>query len=141
MPNINFFQEDTNYRVLHKKIIKQKIIEMSSMEGKSVGDINIIICSDPYLYDMNVEHLDHHYNTDIITFDYCESKQEVSGDLFISIDTVKSNAKRYGTTGYNELKRVILHGVLHLIGYNDKTDEQQAEMTSKENQYLALFEG
>lgn len=137
---VRFFNEDTNYRILHKRNIKDKIHKMCLMEHKSIGEVNIIICSAPYLYDMNVEHLDHHYNTDIITFDYCESKQDVTGDLFISIDTVKINAKSYKTTTYRELLRVILHGVLHLIGYNDKTDAEQEEMTLKEDTYLALFD-
>lgn len=137
---ISFFQEDTSYRILHKKNIKTKIIDMCVNEGCRVGEINIVVCSDTFLRKMNVEHLNHDYNTDIITFDYCETKSEIIGDLFISIDTVRYNSKEYKVSIYNELLRVILHGVLHLIGFNDKSDQEQVLMTSKENQYLKMFD-
>jgi len=104
-------------------------------ENKQKGEINIIFCSDDYLLKMNKDHLNHDYFTDIITFDYCE-KDLVSGDLFISTDRVGENAKKFNVEFNAELNRVIIHGVLHLIGYNDKTDEEQKEMTEKENFYL-----
>ena len=102
---------------------------------KKVGELNYIFCSDDYLLKMNQEHLNHDYFTDIITFDYCE-KDTVSGDLFISIERTKENAKTFGTTQINELNRVIAHGLLHLLGFKDKTSEDIAEMRSMEEEAL-----
>ena len=106
-------------------------------ENLQTGDINIIFCSDDYLLKMNKEHLEHDYYTDIITFDYCEDGV-VSGDLFISKDRVEENATEFKTDFNTEINRVVIHGVLHLIGYNDKTDDEQKIMTEKENQYLNM---
>ena len=105
---------------------------------KKVGELNYIFCSDDYLLKMNQEHLNHDYFTDIITFDYCE-KDVVSGDLFISIDRTKENAKTFGKTQINELNRVIAHGLLHLLGFNDKTAEDIAEMRSMEEEALNML--
>ena len=106
-------------------------------EIKKLGNINIIFCSDNYILDVNVKYLGHDYFTDIITFDYCE-KDILSGDLFISIDTVRDNAEFYKTEFNDELNRVIVHGLLHLIGYDDHTPEEQKIMREKENYYLEL---
>ena len=97
----------------------------------------MVFCSDNYLLDVNLKFLQHDYYTDIITFDYCE-KDILSGDLFISIDSVRANADFFGTTFENELNRVIVHGILHLIGYDDHCDEDIAEMRAKENYYLDI---
>ena len=105
---------------------------------KKVGELNYIFCSDDYLLKMNQEHLNHDYFTDIITFDYCE-KDVVSGDLFISIDRTKENAKTFGKTQINELNRVIAHGLLHLLRFNDKTTEDIAEMRSMEEEALKML--
>ena len=102
-----------------------------------MGNINIIFCSDNYILDVNVKYLGHDYFTDIITFDYCE-KNILSGDLFISIDTVRDNAEFYKTEFQDELNRVIVHGLLHLIGYDDHTPEEQKIMREKEIYYLEL---
>ena len=100
------------------------------------GSINIIFCSDNYILDVNQRYLNHDYFTDIISFDYCEGNV-ISGDLFISIDTVRDNAEFYKADSFdNELQRVMVHGVLHLIGYDDHTPEDQALMREKENYYL-----
>lgn len=104
-------------------------------EQREGGDINVIFCSDEYLLEINRKYLEHDYYTDIITFDY-NFDDVVSGDLFISVDTVRANAKEYGVSFLEELHRVIIHGVLHLIGYNDKTADEQKVMRSKENEYL-----
>ena len=101
--------------------------------------MNIIFCSDNYILDINQKYLQHDYFTDIITFDYCEGKT-LSGDLFISVDTVRENAIFYGTEFDDELNRVIVHGLLHLIGYDDHSEEDQKTMRSKENYYLAQRE-
>ena len=101
--------------------------------------ISIIFCSDNYILDVNQKYLQHDYFTDIITFDYCEGDR-LSGDLFISVDTVKENALEYGTEFQEELHRVIVHGILHLIGYDDHSPEDIEVMRKKENYYLSLRE-
>lgn len=112
--------------------------DLVTNEGKSTGDITVIFCSDEYLLEINREHLDHDYYTDIITFDYC-FQNLISGDLFISIDRVKENAAEFKTTFLNELSRVIFHGVLHLCGYKDKLYEDEKLMRQKEQFYLNRF--
>lgn len=107
-------------------------------EGKECGDVNIVFCSDEYLLDMNKRYLAHDYYTDIITFDYCEGNV-VHGDLFISIDRVLDNSKILGLPYEEELRRVCVHGVLHLCGYKDKSDEEEKEMRLKENFYLERY--
>ncbi|NPA44711.1 MAG: rRNA maturation RNase YbeY [Chlorobi bacterium] len=134
---INYFYEDINEFEL-SETISEWINKTITNENKETGEINIIFCSDEYLLKMNKEHLNHDYYTDIITFDYCQGSL-VSGDLFISVDRVGENAKDFNVDFKNELNRVIIHGVLHLIGYNDKTDDEQKEMTEKENFYLNLL--
>ena len=102
------------------------------------GEISIIFCSDDYLLKINKKYLNHDYFTDIITFNYNENNT-IIGDLFISIDRVKENAKELKVDFNNELYRVIIHGVLHLCGYNDKTQDQQKEIRTKEDEYLELI--
>ena len=102
------------------------------------GEISIIFCSDDYLLKINKKYLNHDYFTDIITFNYNENNT-IIGDLFISIDRVKENAKELKVDFNNELYRVIIHGVLHLCGYNDKTQDQQKEIRTKEDEYLVLI--
>jgi len=104
-------------------------------ENKECGPINLIFCDDDKILEVNKEYLSHDYYTDIITFDY-SLNQIISGDLFISIDRVKENANRYSKTFENELMRVVFHGVLHLCGYNDKSEEEILVMRSKEDYYL-----
>ncbi|MBO7145068.1 MAG: rRNA maturation RNase YbeY [Salinivirgaceae bacterium] len=108
-------------------------------EDRTLGDVNYILCSDAYLLDINRQYLNHDYYTDVISFDYCEDNV-ISGDIFISVDTVADNAKEYGVTFEKELARVMIHGVLHFVGYNDKSDEEVPVMRAKENQYLSLFD-
>ena len=110
---------------------------VAESEIKKLGNINIIFCSDNYILDVNMKYLQHDYFTDIITFDYCE-KNVLSGDLFISIDSVRENALFYGTEFSDELNRVMVHGVLHLAGYDDHTEEEIKTMRSKEDYYLNL---
>jgi rRNA maturation RNase YbeY len=107
-------------------------------EQKELGDLNLIFCSDDYLLDMNIEHLNHDYLTDIITFDYCD-ENIVSGDLFISYDRVCDNAASFNVAVLKELCRVCAHGTLHLCGYGDKSDEEIKVMRQKESYYLRLF--
>ena len=106
--------------------------------GYNLGELSIIFCDDKYLLDLNKKHLNHDYYTDIITFNYNVEKK-LSGDLFISVDRVKDNASVFNENFNLELFRVIIHGVLHLCGFNDKTTSEQREMRQKENHYLRLI--
>jgi len=103
-----------------------------------VGDLNYIFCSDAYLLEINKQYLNHDTLTDIITFDYTD-KDTLSGDIFISIDRVKENATTFNVAFEEELKRVMIHGVLHLLDYTDKTDDDKAEMRNQENQMIQMF--
>ena len=104
-------------------------------ELKELGDISIIFVSDQYLLEMNQKYLNHDYFTDIITFDYCEDNV-ISGDLFISVDRVKENADSFNVDELTEIHRVMIHGVLHLCGYKDKTEEEEKNIRLLENKYL-----
>ncbi|MEN8115656.1 MAG: rRNA maturation RNase YbeY [Bacteroidota bacterium] len=136
MSEINFFFEDIKETAYHPKTLKRHVISLILNELMEVGDISIIFCSDVFLLEMNKEYLNHNYFTDIITFDYVEGSI-ISGDLFISLDRINDNAKSFETERIKELYRVVFHGVLHLIGYNDKTGEEQKIMQGKENYYLS----
>ncbi|MCF6365869.1 MAG: rRNA maturation RNase YbeY [Bacteroidales bacterium] len=132
--SINCFFENIESFILNKNIYSwiSKAIEN---ENKQPGEINIIFCSDEHLLKMNIEHLNHNFYTDIITFDYSE-KEIVSGDLFISKDRVGENAIKFNVSFADEIHRVIIHGILHLCGYNDKKEEQKVKMRERENYYL-----
>ncbi|WP_396211446.1 rRNA maturation RNase YbeY [Flavobacterium sp.] len=107
-------------------------------ENKKEGDINYIFCDDDYILEINKQYLDHDYYTDIISFDYSIGN-ELNGDIFVSIDRVKENATDFNTTFDEELKRVIIHGILHYCGYKDKSDEDEALMRSKEDEKTNMF--
>ena len=132
---IRYFTEDIDFAFKGKSVHNAWLKAVSEEEGRRPGQISVIFCSDPYLLEINRKYLGHDYYTDIITFDYSEG-DTISGDLFISVDTVRSNAEYYSADFKDELDRVIVHGVLHLIGYDDHTDEQTAEMRARENHYL-----
>lgn len=136
---IFFHLEDLNYKLEHKKAIKEWLQQTILSEEKTPGEINIILCSDTYLHKINIEYLDHDTFTDIITFDYVQGNL-ISGDLFISVERIKENAKQLNTGLKNELHRVMVHGVLHLLGYKDKQATDKELMTSKEDFYLSLRE-
>lgn len=135
----SYFTEDTDFKFGGRRFNNSWLKSVAEAESRRIGRINIIFCSDKYLLDINMKFLSHDYYTDIITFDYCE-KDELSGDLFISIDSVRANAEFFGTSFDNELNRVMVHGILHLIGYDDHSDEEQKEMRAKENFYLDMRE-
>lgn len=139
MSSIEFFFEDIQTFELDQDFAGRQIKQLINEEKKEAGDISVIFCSDEYLLEMNKEHLNHDYYTDIITFNYVE-KNVISGDLFISTDRVRENAGKFEVTFHLELYRVILHGVLHLVGYNDKTDDEKKVMKEKENYYLEKIE-
>ena len=132
---IRYFTEDIDFAFKGKSVHNAWLKAVSEEEGRRPGQISVIFCSDTYLLEINRKYLGHDYYTDIITFDYSEG-DTISGDLFISVDTVRSNAEYYSADFKDELDRVIVHGVLHLIGYDDHTDEQSAEMRARENHYL-----
>ena len=134
---VRYFFEDVKFEYKDRRFNNSWLKIVAESEIRQLGDVNIIFCSDPYILKINLQYLGHDYFTDIITFDYCEGKR-ISGDLFISVDCVRENAAFYGTDFQEELHRVIVHGVLHLIGYDDHTDEDIATMRSKENYYLEL---
>ena len=134
---IRYYCEDISFKLKDKALNNKWLKMVAASELRKIGDINIIFCSDNYILDVNMKYLQHDYFTDIITFDYCE-KDILSGDLFISIDSVRENSLFYGTEFPEELNRVMVHGVLHLIGYDDHTEEDIKTMRSKEDYYLDL---
>lgn len=136
---ISFYFEDTKFVFRQKTLTKKWLKLVAESEICRIGDISIIFCSDNYILDINQKYLGHDYFTDIITFDYREGDR-LSGDLFISVDSVRENSVEYGTEFSDELNRVIVHGLLHIIGYDDHTDEQTSQMRAKENYYLSLRE-
>ncbi|WP_167616944.1 rRNA maturation RNase YbeY [Maribellus sediminis] len=142
MNSIEFFFEDIKSVPIHEKILLLHLNSLIKNELKKTGDISVVFCSDEYLLEMNKEYLNHDYYTDIITFDYVEG-ETISGDLFISLDRVKENATKFEISVLKELYRVVFHGTLHLVGYNDKSEEEQQIMRQKENYYLSEvdFEG
>ena len=135
MSNINFFFEDIPQFSIDITSLKNHVNKLIINELKISGDLSIIFCSDNYLLVMNKQYLNHNYYTDIITFDYVE-ENVISGDLFISIDRLKENSQKYGNELIKEIYRVVFHGILHLVGYKDKTDIEKTLMTNKENYYL-----
>ncbi|AHM61402.1 metalloprotein [Flammeovirgaceae bacterium 311] len=139
MPAINFFEEDIDYKLPQKTKIRSWIKNVVKNEGASIAEVNYIFCSDPYLKQVNIDYLQHDYFTDIITFDNSEEEGILEGDIFISIDRIKENSEDYSNSFNQELRRVIVHGVLHLIGYRDKSETEQAQMRQKEDQYLSLY--
>lgn len=134
---VTYFTEDTSFRFKEKRLTSRWLKAVAESEGKRLGDIGIIFCSDNYLLNVNKEYLSHNYYTDIITFDYCEGNK-LSGDLFISVDSVRENAAYYDVEFHVELRRVIVHGLLHLMGYDDHSDEDITQMRAKENACLLL---
>lgn len=133
---IAFYFEDLKPKNIGSKSEIKNWIVLETLHHKmQCGDVNIIICSDEYLLEKNVSFLNHNYYTDIITFNYNEG-ENLSGDLFISYDRVKENAKTLNLTIVQELRRVIIHGILHLCGLNDKTEAEQKAMRNAENNAL-----
>ena len=136
-PEVNFFKEDVQFRLNGKADISSWVVECVKKLRKKQGILNFIFCSDAFLHSMNVKYLNHKTLTDIITFDYSENTI-ISGDIFISIDRVRENAKLLKNSTKDELHRVMIHGVLHLCGYSDKKPADKQKMTKAENKYLSL---
>ena len=117
--------------------VKDWIVQAILLESFKIDTINYIFCNDDYLLEKNIKYLNHNTLTDVISFDYTLGKL-ISGDIFISVERVKENAKKFQTSFVDELHRVMIHGVLHYCGYNDKTQEEKKQMRSKEDYYLSL---
>lgn len=129
----NLYEKE--FEQIDGKLLTSWLKSVVKSENKSIGKISVILVDDNYLLDVNVKYLKHNYFTDIITFNYNQGLN-ISGDLYISIDTIKSNAEFYDTNFKNELLRVIVHGVLHLLGYNDSNESEQIIIRDKEDFYL-----
>ena len=136
--SVDFYFENIEEIPLDLPKIRRWIKKTIRSESKMTGEISFIFCSDEYLLNINRQYLGHDFYTDIITFDYV-ANGIISGDIFISIDRVKENAGAFQVSFCNELNRIIIHGVLHLIGYKDKEADDKKLMTSKEDFYLKYF--
>ena len=135
---IQYIAEEVELPALPVQKINRWIKETASSYGKKTGEIAYIFCSDKRMLEVNIQYLQHDFYTDIITFDYSEG-QVISGDIFISLDTVRSNAEELKSSFDDELKRILIHGILHLCGQDDKTTESRIEMTNKENAALEKY--
>jgi rRNA maturation RNase YbeY len=135
---VTFHVDGTVMPAIRKMPVKRWVRAVVESYGKALGDITYIFCSDEKILDMNKVFLHHNYYTDIITFDYSEADR-ISGDLFISLDTVRSNSAKFDTSFHDELFRVMIHGVLHLCGFGDKSEAEQLRMRDAENAALCLY--
>jgi rRNA maturation RNase YbeY len=138
MPSINFFEENISFKLRNKTKVKEWIKSAIDAEGYTLRELNYIFCSDQYLLQINQQYLDHDTYTDIITFDNSDQDKVIAGDIFISIERIRENAKKFNSGEVNELHRVIIHGALHLLGYQDKKSESKKIMTNKEDHYLSI---
>lgn len=135
---ISFYAEDTQLPAIHKQAVETWIKTVAATYGKKTGDIGYIFCSDEKILEVNRQYLQHDYYTDIITFDYTQG-DKISGDLFISLDTVRTNAETFHTDYNEELHRTIIHGILHLCGINDKGPGEREIMEANENKALEML--
>ena len=138
---IHYHTDDCRYRLPEKRRTSAWLKEVAAAEGYQMGEVNYIFCSAQRLLEMNRQFLGHDYFTDIITFDYSDLKGEgiIHGDIYIDVETVADNARQYGATRLEEMRRVVVHGVLHLCGQKDKTPRANAQMHRKEDKYLKFW--
>ncbi len=138
---VRYYNDSCTYRLPDKRLTAQWLRSVAEQEGYTLGDVSYIFCSSERLLEMNRQYLGHDYYTDVITFDYSDRKgtHTVSGDIFIDVATVADNARIYGSTRLAEMRRVVVHGVLHLCGQKDKTPRAERQMHRKEDKYLAQF--
>jgi len=137
-PKIYFFLEEVTYTLKNKRLIREWLLRAVENEEYTIGALNYIFTSDNILLQLNKEYLRHFTLTDIITFDLAEKQGELTGDIFISIDRARENAKEFKVSLAEELNRLMIHGVLHLMGYKDKTLAEKEIMRAKEEFYLSL---
>ncbi|WP_439880843.1 rRNA maturation RNase YbeY [Pontibacter sp. MBLB2868] len=135
---IEFFSEDIEFELKNPDLVSEWIETVINQHGQELTNLTYIFCSDDYLHEINVEYLDHDTLTDIITFNNADEEGTVEGDIFISIDRIRDNAHDHGTAFEDELHRVIIHGVLHLLGFKDKTKEEEVLMRKQEDSSLSL---
>ncbi len=137
---INFFTQDIKFTLKNKTKVRQWLTTVAKKEGAQIAELNYIFCSDNYLLDLNKKHLNHNTLTDIITFDTAVTssvvEKQITGDIFISIERITENAEKFNVSREYELHRVMVHGLLHLLGYKDKKPADKAQMTGKEDFYL-----
>jgi len=136
---LNFFTENVDFDLLRPLKTKKWIKNTSISEGYEIADLNYIFCDDDYLLEINKQYLDHDYFTDIITFDNSEEDNVIEGDIYISVDRVRENAATFHADFETEMRRVLIHGLLHLMGYDDTDEKLKSAMRAKEDQYLLLF--
>jgi len=140
MSNINFFYEEVDFTLDHQSLLIPWIEGIITREShKEVSSINYIFCSDKFLHKINMEYLGHNTFTDIITFDNSEQEQDIDADIYISIERVQENSREYEVPLENELHRVMIHGILHLIGYKDSSNDEKQIIRKKENECLNLL--
>jgi probable rRNA maturation factor len=132
------FNYELDFKLEDETLYSEWISSVIFSENKTEGEINYIFCDDDYLLEINKQHLNHDYYTDIISFDYSIGN-DLHGDIFISVDRVKENAQEYSVSFIEELKRVMAHGVLHYCGYKDKNEEDEKQMRQKENEKIIMF--
>lgn len=136
---IYFFSEEVKF-VLNEKLNRKRWLKrIATNAGFNIKELNYIFCSDEYLYQVNRDYLKHDTYTDIITFDNSENKDDIEGDIFVSIDRVRENAKTHTQEVETEMNRVLAHGLLHLMGYKDKTQEEANLMRLKEEESIRLY--
>jgi probable rRNA maturation factor len=138
---INFYFQSVSISLKHRKKLKSVLFQLINQEKETIksGEVNVVFCNDVYLHDLNTRFLKHNTLTDIITFDYSE-ESNIGGDIFISVERVRENAKSFSQHSGTELYRVIIHGFLHLCGYKDNTKEEKKNMTIKEDFYIKNLE-
>jgi len=137
---IHFFTEaPLEFSLDNENIISDWLSTVIKDYGYKLEDLNYIFCNDDFILDINKTYLKHDYYTDVITFDQSENEMEIEGDIFISIDTVRSNSEKYRTYETKELHRVMVHGLLHLLGMSDKTEDSEKEMRSEENKWIEVL--
>lgn len=136
---INFFNEDIDFRFKDRNKFKVWLKKVAEKEGFRITDLNYIFCSDQYLHKINLEYLNHDTYTDIITFDNSEDETTIEGDIFVSIERVTDNSDTLNTHFEEEIRRVVVHGLLHLCGYDDHSIDDKAEMRRLESDYILLF--
>lgn len=138
---VSFFYEDVETFISedHELNLSNWLMEIANQFKFTVVTINVIFCNDAYIRNVNVEYLKHDYETDIITFDNSEFEQEIESDIYISIESVKENASNFNISIEEELLRVLAHGLLHLVGFNDKSDEEVLAMREEENKAINRY--
>jgi rRNA maturation RNase YbeY len=137
--NIHFFPEGVRFELKEKRKIRHWIIQAIESEKHRVGSLNFIFTSDDILFELNQQYLGHSTLTDIITFDMSDKEKKVEGDVYISVERARENARKFNEPVDREIKRLIIHGVLHLAGYKDKTRSEKEQMSSREEYYLSLL--